>query len=442
MRIAFIHPSMTGARSRDAMEPLVFAILAARTPRDVETVLYDERLAPIPLDAPADLAAITVETYTARRAYQIADAFRARGVPVVMGGYHPTFLPDEALQHADAVVIGDADGIWPDVVRDAARGRLEPRYQQDELPPLAGVQPDRRIFAGKRYAPAALVQYGRGCRYACEFCSIRAFYGSTLRQRPVDEVVAEIRATGRKHVFLVDDNIFVDIPKAKELFTALIPLGIRWSCQVSIDVTGDYELLRLMQASGCFSAVVGFESLNEASLRQMKKGWNLKHGDYAHAVTRLRDHGIMVYGSFVFGYDADTVDSFDPTVDFAIAHKFFVGNFNPLTPMPGSQLYARLEREGRLVYPQWWLDPVYRYGEAIFEPRGMTRAQLTAGAFRARRRFHSWQSIARRGLDRRCNARSLYRAGIHVAANAVARREILTKQGTPLGAPTARIEAL
>ena len=442
MRIAFIRPSMTGARSRDAMEPLVFAILAALTPRDVETVLYDERLESIPFDAPTDLAAITVETYTARRAYQIADAYRARGVPVVMGGYHPTFLPDEALRHADAVVIGDADGIWPDVVRDAARGRLHARYQQDELPPLDHIRPDRRIFAGKRYAPAALVQYGRGCRYACEFCSIRAFYGSNLRQRPVDEVVAEIRAAGQKHVFLVDDNIFVDVPKAKELFAALIPLGIRWSCQVSIDVTRDDELLRLMQRSGCFSAVVGFESLNAGSLRQMRKGWNLKHGDYASAVTKLRAHGIMVYGSFVFGYDADTVDSFDRTVDFAIAHKFFVGNFNPLTPMPGSELYARLEREGRLVYPRWWLDPAYRYGEAIFEPRGMTRAQLTAGAFHARRRFHSWQSIARRGLDRRCNARSLYRAGIHVAANAVARREILSKQGVPLGAPAARIEAL
>ncbi|MCB0161884.1 MAG: cobalamin-dependent protein, partial [Caldilineaceae bacterium] len=237
MRIAFIRPSMTGARSRDAMEPLVFAILAALTPRDVETVLYDERLESIPFDAPTDLAAITVETYTARRAYQIADAYRARGVPVVMGGYHPTFLPDEALRHADAVVIGDADGIWPDVVRDAARGRLHARYQQDELPPLDRIRPDRHIFAGKRYAPAALVQYGRGCRYACEFCSIRAFYGSNLRQRPVDEVVAEIRAAGQKHVFLVDDNIFVDVPKAKELFAALIPLGIRWSCQVSIDVT-------------------------------------------------------------------------------------------------------------------------------------------------------------------------------------------------------------
>ncbi|MCB0074434.1 MAG: cobalamin-dependent protein [Caldilineaceae bacterium] len=155
MRIAFIRPSMTGARSRDAMEPLVFAILAARTPRAVETVLYDERLAPIPLDAPADLAAITVETYTARRAYQIADAFRARGVPVVMGGIHATLRPEEALEHVDCVVTGEAEAVWPTVVRDAARGRLQPRYQQDELPPLDNVQPDRRIFAGKRYAPAA-----------------------------------------------------------------------------------------------------------------------------------------------------------------------------------------------------------------------------------------------------------------------------------------------
>ena len=411
MRIAFIRPAIFGTCSRDAMEPLVFALLAALTPRGVDVVLYDERLAPIPLDAPVDLVALTVETYTARRAYQIAVEYRRRGVPVVMGGYHPTFLPDEARCHADAVVIGDAEGVWGRVVADAAAGRLQPRYAAAGFVPLDGIMPDRSIFAGKRYAPAALVQYGRGCRYGCEFCSIRAFYGDNLRQRPVDEVVAEIRASGRKHIFLVDDNIFVDVPKAKELFAALIPLKIRWSCQVSIDVTRDAELLDLLERSGCTTAVVGFESLNPGNLRQMKKGWNLKYGDYAAAVKRLRDHGVMIYGSFVFGYDADTPAAFDHTVDFAIAQKFYVGNFNPLTPMPGSELYTRLEREGRLAYARWWLEPEYRYGEAIFVPRGMTRAQLTAGVFRARRRFHGWRSIARRAVDRRSNCRDLYRLG-------------------------------
>ncbi len=433
MHITFIRPNMMSRRARDAMEPLVFAILAGLTPPEVERTLFDDRIEAIDYEQPTDLVALTVETYTARRAYQIADRFRARGVPVVMGGYHATFLPDEALGHADAVVVGDAEGVWPRLLADVQAGNLQPLYKADDYPSLANSQPDRSIFRGRRYAPAALVQYGRGCRYACEFCSIHAFYGSNLRQRPVDHVVAEIAATGKKHIFLVDDNIFVDVPKAKELFRALIPLRIRWSCQISIDVAQDDELLKLLQQSGCTTAVVGFESLNEASLRQMKKRWNLKHHDYATSIQKFQDHGIMIYGSFVFGYDQDTPDSFDITLDFALRHNFYLANFNPLTPMPGAKLYDRLEREGRLLYDQWWLDPTYRYGEATFRPRGMTPQQLTDGCFRIRRDFNRYGSIAKRALDRRTNGRDLYRLGLHVASNVVSRREILWKQGRPLG---------
>ncbi|HSH75281.1 MAG TPA: radical SAM protein, partial [Longimicrobiales bacterium] len=282
MRIVFVRPNLRDTRSSDAMEPLSFAILNALTPPHAETALFDERLEAIPLDVSADVVAITVETYTARRAYQIADSFRARGIPVVMGGYHPTFLPDEALEHADAVVLGDAEELWPQLLEDLSSGSLRRRYEQPSFPTLGGLVPDRSIFSGKRYAPISLVQYGRGCRYACDFCSIRAFYGSSLRQRPVSEVVAEIEMAERKHVFLVDDNIFVDVDKAKELFRALIPLKILWSCQVSIDVTRDPELVELMRRSGCVSALIGFESLEPRNLEQMRKRWNLKY-DYRTA---------------------------------------------------------------------------------------------------------------------------------------------------------------
>jgi radical SAM superfamily enzyme YgiQ (UPF0313 family) len=417
------------------MEPLVFAILAGLTPSHVELVLYDDRLEAIPYNEPTDLVGITVETYTARRAYQIAAEYRRRGVPVVMGGYHPTFLPDEVLQFADAVVVGDAEGIWPQVVADAEQGQLQRVYRQDGFRSLDQVQPDRTIFGRKRYAPAALVQYGRGCRFACEFCSIHAFYGKNLRQRPVDAVVEEIERTGKKHIFLVDDNIFVDVPRAKELFEALIPLKIRWSCQISIDVAKDRELMNLLARSGCTTAVVGFESLNEANLRQMKKHWNLKHNDYATSVKIFREHGIMIYGSFVFGYDEDTPASFAQTLAFAIEQKFYTANFNPLTPMPGAALYNRLAGEGRLRYDRWWLDPRFRYGEAVFHPQGMTAEQLTEGCYRIRRDFHSLRSIATRAADRRTNARDPYRLGLHLASNFVSKWMIDRKQGVPLGAP-------
>ena len=434
MKITFIRPNMSDMRSADAMEPLVFAILAGLTPAGIETVLFDERLEPIPFDEPTDLVAITVETYTARRAYQIAQAYRRRGVPVVMGGYHPTFVPDEALQYADAVVIGDAEQLWPRIVADAQSGKSRRIYRQVSQPPLSGLKPDRRIFRGKRYAPAALVQYGRGCRFACEFCSIHAFYGFDLRQRPVRDVVAEIEQLERKHIFLIDDNIFVNGPKARELFRALIPLKIRWSCQVSLDIARDEELMTLLEQSGCTTAVIGFESLDEHNLAQMKKKWNLKHGDYPSLVQTFRQHGVMIYGSFVFGYDHDTVDSFDISLEFALRSRFYLGNFNPLTPMPGAKLYDRLRAEGRLIYDRWWLDPDYSYGQATFHPRGMTAAELTDGCFRTRRRFHDYSSIVERALDFKTNCRDPYRLGLHLASNLISRREILKKQGRRLGA--------
>ena len=442
MKITFIRPNMSDMRSSDAMEPLVFAILAGLTPPDVETVLFDERLEPIPTHEPTDLVAITVETYNARRSYQIATQFRRRGIPVVMGGYHPTFVPDEALHYADAIVVGDAEQVWPQVVRDARAGRLQRIYRQPADTPLQGLQPDRYIFRGKRYAPAALVQYGRGCRFACEFCSIHAFYGLNLWQRPIREVVAEIEAIESKHIFLVDDNIFVNVSQARALFQALIPLNIRWSCQVSIDVAQNHELMKLMEQSGCTIAVVGFESLNERNLAQMKKRWNLKYGDYATSVRKFQDHGIMIYGSFVFGYDQDTTDSFDISLDFALRSNFYQGNFNPLTPMPGAKLYDRLRAEGRLIYDRWWLDPDYRYGQAAFHPRNMTADELSQGCFRARRQFNEYRSIFKRALDFRTNCRDPYRLGFHVASNMISRREIARKQGRPLGQADAPLEPI
>ncbi|MCO6455177.1 MAG: B12-binding domain-containing radical SAM protein [Pirellulaceae bacterium] len=433
MRITFVRPNMHDGRSLDAMQPLCFAILQSLTPSGVRTVLHDERLARVPVEEPTDLVAMTVETYTARRAYQLAGEYRRRGVPVVLGGYHPTFLPEEALRYADAVVCGDAEGLWPRVVDDARRGQLQPLYRQDGFPRLDGPPPDRTIFRGKRYAPLSLVQYGRGCRFNCNFCSIRAFYGSSLRQRPVSDVVAEIRQLRRKLVFLVDDNIFVDKPRAAELFEALIPLNIHWTCQVSIDIAQDRELVRLMQRSGCMGATIGFESLNADNLRQMRKAWNVKHGGYEDSLRVFQEAGIMIYGTFVFGYDQDGPEAFDEALRFAIRNRFYLANFNPLTPTPGADLYAQLEQEGRLIHDRWWLDPAFRYGHATFHPRGMTAEQLTAGCLRARRQFNACASIFRRAWDRRTNARSAYRLGVFLVSNLISKREIRAKQDRPLG---------
>ena len=386
MKITLIRPHLMDTRSSDAMEPLVFAILAGLTPPDVELAFFDERLEPIPDDHDTDLVALTVETYTARRAYQIATHFRQRGIPVVAGGYHPSFLPEEALTFADTVVVGDAEGVWERLVQDAQHGELQSVYKQPTQPSLKGVNFDRSVFENKRYKIVAPVQYSRGCRFACDFCSIHRFYGDQVRQRPVSEIVAEIEALDRRYLLFVDDNLFVDSSRLEELFRALIPLNIRWATQVSIDIASNRHLMDLMAKSGCFGALIGFETLHEDNLRMMKKRWNLRNGGYAAAIREFYDRGIMLCASFIFGYDHDTVDTFDITTDFAIQSRFALINVNMLAPMPGSSFYGRLRAEGRLICERWWLDPQYRYGEATFRPLKMTAEELSEGCRRVRKK--------------------------------------------------------
>jgi len=432
MKVLFVRPNMSPHRSSDAMEPLVFGILSALTPPEIERRLCDERLEEIPFDEPADLVAITVETFTARRAYQIAHRFLQRGIPVVMGGYHPTLLPQETLQFASSVVVGDAEGVWPEILVDARHGRLRRIYQRP-LPPLAGLTVDRSIFRGKRYRSVALVQFGRGCRYACDFCSIHAFYGNSLRWRPVEEVVAEIDGVRNRHVFFTDDNLFNDRDRLESLLAAVSPLRVRWSCQASLDLAADPELVGRMARAGCVAVMIGFESLDEGNLRQMKKLWQRRHGPYDQLVQVFRREGIMVYGAFVLGYDHDTPETFQVTLDFALRNKLFLANFNPLTPTPGAKIYDRLQREERLIHDPWWLHEDYRYGQSMFHPRRMTAEQLMQGCYRARSEFNRSRNIVRRAIDRQANCRDWYRAAAFFAANITSRREIHNKQGRRLG---------
>jgi radical SAM superfamily enzyme YgiQ (UPF0313 family) len=433
MRIALVQPNAGAVRAGDAMAPLGLGILSALTPAGHQVTLVDERVEPMPAAPEADLVGITVQTYTARRAYQLADGFRRRGLPVVLGGHHASLVPDEAASHADAVVIGDAEGLWPRVVADAAAGRLRPRYQAAAPPGLRGVRVDRALLAGKGYLRWPLVQFGRGCRHACDFCSIHALYGSGYRHRPVDETVAEVAALPGRFVFFVDDNLFADPVAALALVSALPAGGKRWGAQISIDALADEATVDLLAAAGCGAVLLGLESLDPESLREMHKSWNRIGPSYAECIARLRARGIMVYGTFVFGYDHDGPEAIEAALAFALAQRLFVANFNPLTPTPGTPLYQRLRAEGRLLGDPWWLDPGFRYGSAQFVPARMTPAELAEGVYRARRSFYGWRSIARRALDRQANTRSMASAALYLGANLVSRREIRRKQGRALG---------
>jgi radical SAM superfamily enzyme YgiQ (UPF0313 family) len=405
MRLTIIHPCIGRRPGQEyirtwQMEPLPAATLAGLTPKDVTVRFHDDRMEIIPFDEPADLVAISVETYTAKRAYQIATEYRQRGVPVVMGGFHAALCPDEVARHAEAVVIGEAEVTWPQVIDDARHGRLQKFYRATSRPSLSGLRPDRSIFRGKRYLPIGLVEAGRGCHLRCEFCAVQTVFDSTQTRRPIDDILAELRQLkdSRKLFFFVDDNITSNLAQAKEFFRALAPLGIRWVSQASINAAHDEEFLALIAASGCQGVLIGFESLNPANLKAMNKSFNTMRGGFDQALANLRRHHIRVYGTFIFGYDGDTPESFAPTVEFAQDQSLYIAAFNHLTPFPGTPLYRRLVQENRMLYESWWLDDRYSYNRIPFQPRGMGPEELQRGCLAARRRFYSWPSILRRSV--------------------------------------------
>lgn len=414
-------------RSSDAMHPLAFAVLAGQTPSDVKLEFFDERIEEIPEQLHTDLVAISVHTFTARRAYEIADRFRAQNIPVVLGGYHPTFLPDEAMQHADSVVVGHAEGIWGQVIEDARAGCLVKVYRQEKPVGLKRVSYDRCIFKDKHYSSFVPVEFNRGCKYSCEFCSVAAFNRNRHISRPVDEVVREIKELNAKTVVIIDDNLYADEKKAKALFQALIPLKTRWGGQVSIDIADNDEMLQLMAKSGCLAVSIGFESLNPDNLKKMNKSFNTIRNDYAAAIKKIYAHGIMIQAFFLFGYEYDTADTFARTIEFARQNKFFLAGFNTLTPQPGTRLYQRYKKQDRLLEESWWLNEKYKYGEVMFRPENMSPDQLKEGCIQARKKFYTYSQIINRALNHRTTLCNLKNLGVHFAANIIARREILQK---------------
>ena len=416
------------------MQPLSMALLASLTPPDIEITFFDDRMEEIEFDTPADVAVISVETYTALRAYRIAEQFRARGIAVVMGGYHATLLPREVAQHADAIVIGDAEPVWDQVISDARRGKLQPIYRATAPARLTGLRLRRELFAGKRYQDITLVESARGCNFRCDFCSITAYHRAAQHHRPASEVAAEMESTGRKRFFIVDDNFVSQPVKARELCRELIPLNVRWVGQASIHIAQDDELLELMARSGCVGVLIGMESLHPENLRDMGKAWNLAGGGYAASLRQFRKHGLAVYGTFVFGYDYDTTEVIEESVAFAREQKLFLAAFNHLTPFPGTPLYERLKEQGRLHSDAWWLNPEGRVGSVTFQPKRMSPTELEAACLAARRKFYSYGSIAERLWDRQVNARNLLMLGVYLGLNLGHHFDIDLRQDLQFGA--------
>ncbi len=438
-RVTIVHPCVgrhVGMKSYIRtwqMEPLSAATVAALLPPDVERRFYDDRLEAIPFDEPTDLVAISVETYTARRAYQIASEYRQRGIPVLMGGFHATLCPEEVLQYCEAIVIGEAESVLPQAIDDFRHGRNEIVYRSAGRA-IRSVVPDRSIFDGKKYLPIRLVEFARGCRFKCDFCAIQSFFQSTHSHQPIEQVLREVQDTRRRGqmFFFIDDNLTSNLEQAKEMMRALIPLKIRWVSQTAINVAYDEEALSLMKRSGCQGVLVGFESLDPAGLRQMNKDFNLMKGGPAEAMKNFRRHGLRIYGTFIFGYDHDSPDTFRATMDFAKSEGLFIAAFNHITPFPGTPLYVRMQTEGRLLYDPWWNDDRYRYNMIPFQPARMSPDELADLCVAARREFYSWRSIARRATHR-VNFRDPWMLVNFFIINAMHQRDVEGRNGLPLG---------
>ena len=402
VRIALISPKGPLYRHRGGIwkkslryQPLTLTTLAALVPDDVpHTIeLFDEGIVDVPRDLDVDLIGLTVITGTAVRAYELADHYRARGVTVVLGGPHVTLIPDDAQPHADAIVVGYAEDTWPQLLRDFAAGQIQPRYTQSPGLSLAGRPFARRdLLPSQHFLTNNVFEATRGCVHACEFCVVPTAWGRRPFQKPVQEVVADIRQHGARKLIFVDLNLIADRAYAIELFTALIPLRLRWYGLSTVLLADDDELLELAQRSGCSGLLMGLESLSATNLKGNRKGFN-SPDRYARVVERLHGHGIALQGCFVFGLDDDRPDVFLKTAEFAVQAKIDLPRFAVVTPFPNTPLHRRLDAEGRILTKNWEL---YDAQHVVFQPKHMSVEELQAGIESAWKHAYSYRSIWQR----------------------------------------------
>ena len=379
--------------------------IAAHTPPDIEVKIVDECVEDIDFNIDVDLVGISTMTYLAPRAYEIAAKFRARGVKVVLGGIHVSMCPEEAKEHADSVVVGEAERTWSILIEDMRRGQLKPFYREEDLPKLEGLPiPRRELLKRKSYWTTNCVQTSRGCPFACDFCTVTIFGGNQFRLRPVEEVVEEVRRLNKGFVVFVDDNIAGNKAYAKQLFKALIPLKIHWGSQASLTMTRDPELLDLAAKSGCTALFIGVESISAENLASANKKFN-KVSKFREEFQRFHDYGIMIQTGMIFGFDHDDESSFERTIEFLESNRIELAMFNILTPLPGTNLYKRMDAEGRIIDRDW---SHYDGRHVVFQPKLISPETLQEGFFWAYHNFYSVSSIFKRVVPSFWNLPSKY----------------------------------
>jgi radical SAM superfamily enzyme YgiQ (UPF0313 family) len=372
---------------------LTLTTLAALTPPDINVKITDENVEPIDFEEEVDLVGVTGMLMHAPRAYQIAQIFRERGIPVVMGGPHASSLPLEAKEHVDAVVIGEAENVWKGLIEDFKNGGLKPFYKAETFCSMEGLPfPRLNLLRKDAYMTINCVQTTRGCPHQCDFCHVTHFFGKTYRCRPVDEVIEEVKRLEGDFLVFIDDNIAGNRRYAKELFTRLKPLKKKWASQASMTLTRDPELLKLAAESGCVTLFIGVESLSPENLKDVNKTFNHVH-QFEEAMKAVHDHDIMVVAGLIFGLDHDDEGVFERTLRFCERNRIELPSFFLLTPLPGTPLFQRMESEGRLLHKDW---AQYNGATVVFKPRLMTEETLQRGFNWACKEAYSWGSIFKR----------------------------------------------
>ena len=391
------HSTITG-QERYSVDAGALSVIAGLTPKWADIIIQDENIEDIDFDEKVDLVAITANTALVERAYKIADEFRKKDIKVIIGGMHTSIFPCEGLLHADSIAVGEVENIWKQIIEDFKSNNLKKIYQFAERPILS-LQPMPRhdLINHKKYR-LYNVQVARGCPYNCEFCSVQTYLGNKYRCKSIGRIIKEIKilnSFGKKSFLFSDDNFFIDEKFKKEFLKAIIPLKISFSTQIGIHVYQDEEFLDLLVRAGCTSVLIGFESINQKNLEQIKKDGIYKVDHYYRVIEKIQSKGIMVTGSFLFGFDSDDINVFEDTAKFI--KDSGLGNFliSILTPLPGTELYSRLEKEDRLLHKNW---TDYDLQHVCFKPKRMTVEDLQNGYYWIQQELFDLNTIYSRSM--------------------------------------------
>ena len=371
---------------------LALFIIQGLTPKEHQVKIVEEEFTPIDFEEDCDLVGISCMTSNAMNGYKIAQKFKKRGKKVIMGGVHPTILPDEALQYSDSVVIGEVEGVWEQVLNDFQNNNLQQKYHVPDPDLTKYIPKDFSSLKSKRAFNILPIMTTRGCPYNCDFCCVSKIYGKKVKHIPVENIVRDIVESKSRNFIFLDDNIVGDRKYAKELFTAIKPLKIRWIGQASISFADDTEMMKMAKESGCAGLFIGLESVVESQADKLTKlRGGLKKTE--ESLKKIRKMGLLIQGSVIFGFDTDTHEIFQETLDFLIRNKVSVASLNILTPYPGTVLYDNFKKEGRIINDNW---EFYDHHTVVFRPANITPLELQLGKINAKEKFYSSRSILKR----------------------------------------------